>query len=265
MEKNIVIVRGGGDLASGVAVCLHEAGFGVLVTELAQPLVVRRAVSFAEAVEAGACIVDGIPGKKARGVAEALELISEGMVAVMVDPECGSVESIKPMAVVDGRMLKKNLACSFGGKIPVIGLGPGFEAGVNCWAAIETNRGPELGKILWQGSPQPDTGQPAAVRGYTRERVLYPHREGIFRAVVKIGEIVEVGQIIGDVQGEPIKSQIRGVVRGMLRDGVYVTPKVKIGDIDPTCEVKRCYKVSDKARIIGESVVRALKSIDHAG
>ena len=188
MDKKIILVRGGGDLASGVAVCLHEAGYSVVITELAQPLVVRRKVSFAEAVYEGSCSVEGITGRKADSVTRALDFLAAGEIAVLVDPDCECLGSLAPIVIVDGRMLKREVANEFGEKWRVIGLGPGFTAGVNCWVAIETNRGPNLGKIFHEGSPDPDTGLPAIVMGFSRERVIYAHREGHFKALVDIGD-----------------------------------------------------------------------------
>lgn len=265
MEKKIILIRGGGDLASGVAVCLHEAGFGVVVTELEQPLVVRRAVSFAEAIYEGSCEVEGIEGRKVENTAQAENALSAGKVAVLVDPDCQILQTLNPLAIVDGRMLKREVPDEFGKKWKVIGLGPGFTAGVNCWAAIETNRGANLGEVFREGSPEPDTGLPATVMGYNRERVLYAHRDGRFKAFTKIGEIVNVGQKAAEIEGEPVQSRIKGVVRGMLRDGLVVQVGTKLGDIDPTCEKAACFRVSDKARKIGAGVVEALKDIEMAG
>jgi len=265
MDKKIILIRGGGDLSSGVAVCLHEAGYSVVITELAQPLVVRRKVSFAEAVYEGSCSVEGITGRKADSVSQALDLLVAGEIAVLVDSDCECLESLEPIAIVDGRMLKREVANEFGEKWRVIGLGPGFTAGVNCWVAIETNRGPELGRIFYKGSPEPDTGQPALVLGYSLERVIYAHRNGCFKTVVDIGDLVEAGQMVAEIEGEPVRSQIKGVVRGLLRGGLPVQSGVKVGDIDPSCDREVCFRVSDKARKIGFAVVEFLRGIKEAG
>jgi xanthine dehydrogenase accessory factor len=265
MKKKIIVIRGGGDLASGVVVCLHEAGYGVVVTELPQPLVVRRAVSFAEAVYEGYCNVEGIVGRKADNAAQALDVLTAGEIAVLVDPDGDCLESLEPIAIVDGRMLKREVNDEFGEKWPVIGLGPGFTAGVNCWVAIETNRGQDLGKIIHTGSPEPDTGLPANVMGIGRERVIYAHRDGRFKALAEIGDVVEAGQKIAEIEGEPVMSQIKGIVRGMLRNGLVVQKGVKLGDVDPTSDSTICFRVSDKARKIGAAVVEALREIETAG
>lgn len=265
MDKNIVVIRGGGDLASGVAACLYEAGFGVVVTELAQPLVVRRAVSFAEAVYEGTCTVEGITGRLVNDAGQADALVSGREIAVLVDPECACVESLNPIAIVDARMLKRDIPNTFDDSHPLIGLGPGFNGGVNCWVAIETNRGAELGKIFETGSPEPDTGLPASRMGFSRERVLYAFREGVFKTFLKIGDQVDAGQKVAEIEGELVISQIRGVVRGLLRDGLKVSSGVKVGDIDPSGDPAVCYQISDKARKIGEAVVKAVRSIETAG
>lgn len=265
MEKKTVLIRGGGDLASGVAVRLHQAGYGVVVTELPQPLVVRRKVSFAEAVYEGSCIVEGIKGRKADNPEQMMETLEKGEVAVLVDPSCECVEKLDPIAIVDGRLIKREMDDEFCGKWPVIGLGPGFIGGENCWVAIETNRGPELGKIFHKGSPEPDTGRPAKVMGYSLERVIYAHRDGQFKALVEIGDQVSAGQKVAEIDGEPVISQIKGAVHGLLRDGLKVKAGVKVGDIEPSGERELCFRVTDKALKIGSSVVEALQEIESRG
>jgi len=265
MEKKIVVIRGGGDLASGVAVCLHQAGYGVVVTELPQPLVVRRKVSFAEAVYEGNCEVEGVVGRKANSVEQALATLAEGNVVVLVDPECRCLESLKPVAIVDGRMLKRETASEFGEQWRVIGLGPGFFGGENCWVAIETNRGPDLGRIYYEGSPEPNTGRPAKVMGYSLKRVIYAHRGGLFKTLVEIGDQVEAGEKVAEIDGEPVLSQIKGAVHGLLRDGLKVKAGVKVGDIEPSGERKLCFRVTDKSLEIGASVVKVLRDLDKAG
>ena len=264
MEKKIVLIRGGGDLASGVAVCLHQAGYGVVITELAQPLVVRRKVSFAEAVYEGSCEVEGIVGKKVSSVSQASNVIARGEIAVMVDPECKCLESLEPTAIVDGRMLKREIPSEFGSKWWVIGLGPGFVGGMNCWVAIETNRGPDLGKIFHEGSPEPDTGRPAKVMGYGLERVIYAHRDGCFKTLVEIGDQVQAGQAVAAIDGEPVRCQIKGVVHGLLRNGLKVKAGVKVGDVEPSGEREACFRVTDKALKIGSAVVVALREMEEA-
>lgn len=262
MKKKIVVIRGGGDLASGVAVCLHKAGYGVVVTELPQPLVVRRKVSFAEAVYEGCCTVEGIVGRKVDSVAKVLDTLAAGEIAVLVDPECKSLEILEPIAIVDGRMLKREKPNEFCERWRVIGLGPGFIGGVNCWVVIETNRGANLGKIFTEGSPEPDTGRPAKVMGYSLERVIYAQREGTFKTLVEIGDQVEAGQKVAEIDGEPVLSQIKGAVHGLLRDGLKVKAGIKVGDIEPSGERELCFRVTDKSLKIGSSVVEVLRDID---
>ena len=264
MEKKLIVIRGGGDVASGVAACLHEAGYGVVVTELAEPLVVRRKVSFADAVFEGSCSVEGIIGRKVDDPEKTLDVLAANEVAVLVDPEGECVAKLDPIAIVDGRLLKRNVADVFAPRWKVIGLGPGFTAGENCWAAIETNRGDHLGDIFFEGSPEPDTGTPAAVMGYRLERVLYTPTSGRFTALLKIGDLVDAGQTVAEVDGKPIVSQIKGVVRGLLWDGLEVNAGVKVGDVDPTGNPEVCFQISDKARKIGMAVVEALGDLEIA-
>lgn len=261
MEKKIVVIRGGGDLASGVAVRLHQAGYDVVITELAQPLVVRRKVSFAEAVYEGSCMVEGITGRKVVDLVQLLDALDSGEIAVLADPICECLQNFDPVVIVDGRMIKRELDDEFGGKWPLIGLGPGFTGGQNCWVAIETNRGPELGKIFHEGSPQANTGRPAKVMGYSLERVIYAQCEGVFRGLVEIGDLVEAGQKIAEIDGEPVVSQIKGAVHGLLRDGLKVKAGVKVGDIEPSGERELCFRVTDKALKIGSAVVEALREL----
>ena len=262
MKKKIVVIRGGGDLASGVAVSLSRAGYGVVVTELPQPLVVRRKVSFAEAVYDGSCDVEGVVGRNADSVEQAFETLAEGNVAVLVDPDCKCLESLEQLAIVDGRMLKRETASEFGERWPVIGLGPGFIGGVNCWVAIETNRGSDLGRIFYEGSPEPSTGRPAKVMGYSLERVIYALRGGLFKTLVEIGDQVEAGQAVAEIDGEPVRCQIKGVVHGLLRDGLKVKTGVKVGDIEPSGERESCFRVTDKSLKIGSAVVTALRETE---
>ena len=261
--KNIrVLVRGGGDLASGVVACLHRAGWQVLVCELPAPLVVRRKVAFAEAVYEGKMQVEGIDAQLAHSYADVEPILESGRVAVLVDPELTVLESLRFKAVVDARLLKRDLLDDNPKDLAIIGLGPGFEAGENCKVAIETNRGPNLGQILWEGKPEADTGKPAAVNGYSLERVLYAPAEGIVKHYCAICDVVEAGQLLAEVGGLEVKAKIAGVVRGLIREGIRVKKGIKIADIDPRMDSKSCYKISDKAIIIGCSVLEAMKSIE---
>ena len=263
MKNRRVLVRGGGDLASGVVACLHRAGWQVLVCELPAPLVVRRKVAFAEAVYEGKVQVEGIEAQLAHDYEDVEPILESGRVAVLVDPELTVLKSLRFNAIVDARLLKRDLLDDNPKDFPVIGLGPGFEAGKNCKVAIETNRGPNLGQILWEGKPEADTGKPAAVNGYSLERVLYAPAEGLVKHYCSICDVVEAGQLLAEVGGVEVKAKIAGIVRGLIREGIRVRKGIKIADIDPRMDPKSCYKISDKAIIIGCSVLEAMKSIEN--
>jgi xanthine dehydrogenase accessory factor len=258
-HSTLILLRGGGDLASGVALRLHRAGLAVVITELAQPLAVRRTVSFAEAVYEGQHTIEGVTGRlvKAEQVLAALEA---GEIPVLVDPHADILTDSQSThyhfpVVIDARLIKQ-APTPLPVPVPLhIGLGPGFEAGVNCDAAIETRRSHTLGRVYWSGKTQADSGQP---EGDPR-RVLRAPGDGPLFANAKIGEHVEAGQIVAVVGGQDsIVSQIGGVLRGMIRDGVPVTKGLKIGDVDPRDDPSACTLVSDKALSIGGAVLEAI-------
>jgi len=251
----LILIRGGGDLASGVALRLHRAGLNVLVSELPQPLAVRRAVSFAEAVYTGVTTVEGVTGRlvNRNQVRAALDA---GEIPVIVDPEASILteagQSIP--VVVDGRLTKQVPA-----PLPVdvalhIGLGPGFRAGQDCQAVIETRRSHTLGRVFWEGSTQNDSGLP---EGDPR-RVLRAPADGTFKGLVEIGAHVEAGQRVAEVAGNQIAAPFPGVVRGLIHSGLEVKSGLKVGDIDPRDEREACFLVSDKALAIGGGVLEAV-------
>lgn len=261
MSNKRVLVRGGGDLASGVVACLLRAGWQVLVCELPEPLAVRRKVAFCEAVYEGEVVIEGI---RARFVEDRLRIEDtweEGAVAVLVDPFLKILQDMTFLALVDARILKLNMIEDNPSTIHVIGLGPGFEAGVNCLVAIETNRGPNLGKAIWQGKPEADTGRPAMVNGIDYERVCYAPCSGYVSHKAQICDMVKKGELIAKVGDQPVVARIDGVLRGLIREKVWVKQGIKIADIDPRGEKELCYKISDKAIIIGYSVSQVLETI----
>lgn len=254
----LVLIRGGGDLGTGVAHRLHRAGFRVTVTELAEPLVIRRAVSFATAVFDGSIEVEGVRAVLVRSVAQALESLARGDVPVLIDPAGTCAASLRPTAIVDARMAKRNLGVGLADAPIVIGLGPGFTAGLDVHAVIETARGHNLGRVLLTGAAEPDTHVPGPIQGIGRERVLSSPGSGTFRALATIGQRVASGQIVAEVGGQPIRSAIDGVVRGLLHDEMTVLPGQKVGDIDPRGVVEHCHTISDKARAIGGGVLEGI-------
>ena len=258
----LILVRGGGDLATGVALRLHRAGMNVVITELAQPLAVRRAVSFAEAVYEGVHTVEGIKARRVEPNQVAAALAARE-IPVLVDPLAEILlSSLFFLAVIDARLLKAPPSPLPASRSLHIGLGPGFHAGVNCDAVIETRRSHTLGRVSWDGASQPDSGQP---EGDPR-RVLRAPVDGVLASGAKIGEHIEKGQVVaviskkgkGKSEQFPVISPLKGVLRGLIRDGIHVTEGLKIGDVDPRDDVSACYLVSDKALAIGGGVLEAL-------
>jgi xanthine dehydrogenase accessory factor len=262
MTRRLILLRGGGDLASGVALRLHRAGFDVVITELDRPLAVRRSVSFCEAVYEGQISIEGVVGHLVP--AERInELRTQGGIPVLVDPEADVLRTLECAAVVDARLLKvppKSLAVrpSF-----LIGLGPGFSAPSNCDAVIETQRGHHLGRVIWNGSAAPDSRQPDG----DPRRVLRAEMDGRFVAHAKIGDHVEAGQLVAEIltpggdRTTKIVSALPGVVRGLLRSGTEVTRGLKLGDVDTRNDPSYCQTVSDKALAIGGGVLEAVLAL----
>lgn len=264
---DIVLIRGGGDLASGVAIRLHRVGMRVVITELAQPLVIRRLVSFAEAIYQGESTVEGVTARRAQSVKDVLELLELQVIPVLIDPECkilGSIQSThssyRSAILIDARMLKRSPDLGINSAPMVIGLGPGFIAGENCHAVIETNRGHFLGRVIWEGSALPDTGVPEGFGDKYRNRVLRAPVEGNFHPRREICDKLEVGDLVAEVAGTPIFAPFKGVLRGLLHPGLYVRQGFKVGDLDPRDEPSYCRLVSDKSLAVAGGVLEAILS-----
>ncbi len=269
-EECLVCIRGGGDLASGAAYRLCRTGFPVVILELPHPLVIRRAVSFAEAVYAGQAEVEGVEASLVSSTDKAAAAARSGLVAVMVDSPGSAIPELKPTVLLDGRMLKSGAADVTPGLASlVVALGPGYVAGRDCHAVIETNRGHDLGRVLWQGQAQEDTGIPGAVLGRTAERVLRAPAAGCVQSVVRIGDSVTRGQLIATVRSTTVRAPFDGVVRGLLHEDVPVPAGFKIGDVDPSGVRRHCFTISDKALAVGGGVLEAILSApqihDHLG
>ena len=250
-----VVVRGGGELGTAAARLLFLSGFPVVVLERAQPLAVRRLVAFSEAVLTGESVVEGVVARRSP-VAQLGP--AADFVAVAVDPEGTVVARLRPYVLVDARMQKHDRETTRGDATLVIGLGPGFVAGDDVHAVIETQRGPDLGRVLWAGSAEPDSMRPAAVLGYTEKRVVRAPGPGRFLSQARIGDAVIPGQVLGLVDAEPVRAAIAGLVRGLIADGVEVPAGIKIGDIDPRGPSIDPARVSDKARAIAAGVLEAV-------
>ncbi len=254
--QRLVVIRGGGDLATGVAWRLTRAGFSVVVTEIAEPLAVRRTVSLSSAVSQGRVDIEGMVGELASSPEEAVIAALRGDIGVVVSPELPSVGAD---VVVDARMAKVNLDTAITDAALVVALGPGFTAGVDCHAVVETLRGARLGRVLWTGSAAPNTGTPGAVSGHSTDRVVRAPNDGPVSWSVAIGTRVAEGQELGRVGDTPVVAAFEGIVRGLILDGIQATSGLKIGDIDARLDVTP-HEISDKALAIGGGVVEAILS-----
>lgn len=261
--NNLVIVRGGGDLATGTIYKLKRCGFSVLILETANPAAIRRTVAFSEAVFQGHQTVEGITCYLAESLEQAKTFLLEGKLAILVDPRGESIAALKPLAVVDAILAKKNLGTSQDMAPITIGLGPGFTAGFDVDAVIETKRGHTLGMVLRSGSASPNTGSPGIIGGYGRERVIYCPAEGILHNVKKITDVVSKGETFAIIETKDgivsVEATLDGIIRGLIREGYPVSRGFKIADIDPRIEEQEnCFTISDKARCIAGGVLEAL-------
>ena len=256
ISEAMTIIRGGGDLATGIAYRLHQAGFPLIVLELPQPLVVRRRVALATAVMEGAVTVENLRGRLVPNLAAAYELAPTGNIPVLVLPELPPAHAAA--IVVDARMAKRNLDTHRDQADLVIALGPGFTAGVDCHAVIETKRGHRLGRVIWQGPALPDSGTPGILAGRAAERVIRAPAGGIVHWQRAIGDQVMAGDLLGSVDGQPLLAAFDGVLRGLIAPETAVPPHLKIGDLDPRADPEACFTISDKALAIGGAVLEAI-------
>ncbi len=257
MDQLTVVIRGAGDIATGVAHRLHRSGFRVLMLEVAQPLVVRRTVSFAQAVIDGETVVENVRAHKVSGMDEIRSAWSDNCVPVLVDPAADILKELKADVVVDATLAKRDTGMRLAMAPLTIALGPGFEAGNQATIVIETNRGHDMGRLFFSGFAEPDTGTPGLVKGFGVERVLRSPCAGPVRHVVDIGAVVKQGDIICYVADQPVRALFGGVVRGLIMNGRSVPAGLKIGDVDPRADTD-CTTISDKARALGGSVLEAI-------
>jgi xanthine dehydrogenase accessory factor len=258
ISELMVLIRGGGEMATGIAHRLHRCHMKVLITEIAMPTSVRRNVTFAEAVYEGVQIVEGVKAVRVGSCDEAYGAWEQNQIPVFVDSEASTAKILKPDVIVDAIMAKKNGVARLTDAPVVIGVGPGFTAGIDVHAVIESNRGHHLGRVLWDGSAESDTGIPASVDGYTASRVLRVPQSGIFNALRAIGDVIAAGEPVATVNDKMIKAEISGQIRGLLRNGIQVQQGIKAGDIDPRGERGYCDLISDKSRAIGGGVLEAV-------
>ena len=259
---SLILVRGAGDLATGTIARLSSAGFLVAALEIGRPTAIRRSVALSECMYDGAAMVEGIRALRVFSPGELLAKAAPGIVPVFEDPRCASLREIAPIALVDAILAKRNLGTRKDMAPIVIALGPGFEAGVDAHAVIETNRGHDLGRLILSGSAEPDTGCPGLIGGYGAERVVKAPIAGVVELLRDIGDLVEKGEALLAVEAGKerveVLSPLKGVVRGIIRSGSVVSAGMKIADVDPRGVVESCRSISDKARAIGGGVLEAV-------
>ena len=258
----LAVVRGGGDLATGVIYRLWRTGFSLLVLETARPMVIRRPVSAAQAVFEGSHVVDGM---EVRRIASPGELADDGTVGILVDPKCAYLDELRPDLLVDAIMNKKNCGTRRDMAPRVVGLGPGFRAPQDVHAVVETLRGHDLGRVILEGEAAPDTGVPGEIGGATTERLVRSPGDGFLEPLSEIGDLVEAGQVLGTVGGRPVVAKIGGVLRGLIHPTVPVWAGMKIGDVDPRAVRSHCFSISDKALSVGGGVLEAAFAVHRGG
>jgi xanthine dehydrogenase accessory factor len=259
IDEVVVLIRGAGEMASGVAHRLHQSHFRVCMLEIPHPLAVRREVSFCEAIFEGEKEVEGVGAKLISTAKEVQSVWEERKIPLLIDPDGKKTRTfLRPDVVIDAIMAKKNLGTQTNDASLVIGLGAGFTAGRDVHIVVETNRGHDLGRVILKGTAEPDTGIPGNIGGYTVERVLRTMKKGIFHPQKSIGDRVSKGTVVAVVDDFPVIAKISGMVRGLIREGVQVRKGMKVGDIDPRGRREFCFTISDKARSIGGGVLEAI-------
>ena len=260
----LVLIRGAGDLATGIAMRLFRSHLRVVMTDLPQPTAIRRTVCFSQAILYGSYQVEDVTAERAETEDDVRRILSAGQIPVLADPKAVCRAWLRPDVVVDAILAKKNLGTAITDAPLVIGVGPGFCAGKDCHAVIETMRGHTLGRVIYSGSAIPNTTVPGLIGGFAGERVLRAPADGAFRSVRRIGDLVKTGDVAGYVSGEPMVCTIDGVLRGLIADGIPVRKGMKSGDVDPRGNVENCYTVSDKATAVGGGVLEAILHLSGA-
>ncbi|MDO5708173.1 MAG: selenium-dependent molybdenum cofactor biosynthesis protein YqeB [Andreesenia angusta] len=256
--RDIVVIRGAGDLATGVAYRLHRCGFRVLMLDLEAPLVIRRTVSFAQAIYDGEIDIEGVKGRRVNDLNSIVKAWDNNEIPIVIDEKGEYIKIIRPKIVVDAILAKKNLGTNKNMADIVIALGPGFEAGIDVDAVIETQRGHYLGKVITEGPAIADTGIPGNIGGFSKERVIHAPSSGYIEHRAKISDIVRKDDIIALIDDTPVKASIDGVLRGLINKGLYIKKGLKIADIDPRDVQDHCFSISDKARSIAGGVLEAI-------
>ena len=254
-----VVIRGGGDLATGIAYRLFKSGYKVIILDIEKPTVIRRTVAFSEAVYSGEVTVEGVKAILGKNIEDIYEILKQNCIPVYIDEKGDVIKDLKPLAVVDAIIAKKNLGTNRSMAPITIGVGPGFEAGIDVDLVVETNRGHYLGKVIYKGKAIENTGIPGDTMGYTEERIVRALDSGVVEVFFNIGDTVEVGDIICKIGNSDVKAQIPGILRGMIKEGLEVPKGFKIGDIDPRGIKDYAFTISDKARAIGGGVLEGIQ------
>ena len=257
----LVFIRGAGDIATGIALRLYRAHFQVVMADIAHPTAIRRTVCFSQAIVKGKTTVEDVTARLAKNAEDVNTILTRGEIPVLIDQEARMAQELKVDALVDAILAKRNLGTKITDALIVIGVGPGFTAGEDCHAAVETMRGHTLGRVLYEGSPLPNTNVPGLIGGYAGERVLRAPDDGIFHLLQDIGSVVREGDTVGEVNGKPMQCTISGVLRGILADETPVHKGMKAGDVDPRCKAEYCYTSSDKALAVGGGVLEAILNL----
>lgn len=258
MIPELVLIKGAGDLATGVAHRLFRAGINVVLTEREKPTVVRRPVSFAQAVFDGEAEIEGVVARRVESLEEVGRSIAAGQIPLLVDPSLRCLAPLQPDVLVEATVSKRNTGVTLGSAPIVVALGPGYWAGRDVHAVVETARGHYLGRVIYRGAALPNTGVPGDTAGFTVQRVLRAPSSGSFYPCREIGDLVNAGDTVAYVDNYPVKAQISGVIRGLLHRGLEVSEGMKVGDIDPRAKREYCFTISDKARAVGGGVLEAV-------
>lgn len=254
----VILVKGGGEVASAVAHKLSHAHFRVCMTEIPHPIAVSRGVAFCEAIYDGEKEVEGVVAKLVNSTEDISPTWAESKLPIIVDPQASIRNSLHPDVIVDAIMAKRNLGTKISHAPLVIGLGPGFHIGKDANMIIETNNSENLGKVILSGEAEPDTGIPLSIGGLTEERVLHSPAKGILHSAKEIGDLVAAGDTVAWVNNQPVKAQIDGVLRALLRDGVEVDKQTKLGEVDPSGDKQACYTIRPRMRAIAGGVLEAI-------
>lgn len=256
-----ILIRGAGDIATGIALRLYRAGMQVVMTDLPAPTAIRRTVCFSQAIILGEMTVEDVTARRAETPDQAEALLAQGLIPVLADPDCTCRTRLRPDALVDAILAKRNLGTKMDDAPIVVGIGPGFTAGEDCHAVVETMRGHTLGRVIYRGSALPNTSIPGLVGGFAGERVLRAPADGILHQLADIGVTVSEGDVVATVEGQPMRCTISGVLRGILPEGTPVFRGMKAGDVDPRGKREYCDTVSDKALAVGGGVLEAVLAL----